>query len=96
MPSHTVRSARVSLVLSDTLRNIQAARLAVLIPKQIKQYPSNADKVKGTIDVWWIVRILATKCTRRDVTQLSGSVQLACSNLLSKCYSYLRIIGSDW
>ena len=55
MPSHAV--------LADTLRNIQAARLAVLIPKQIKQYPSNADKVKGTIDVWWIVRILATKCT---------------------------------
>lgn len=46
--------------VTDAVRDVQAGRLAVLIPKNIQQYPDNTQKLKGTIDVWWIVRILLT------------------------------------
>ena len=42
----------------DTLRNVSAGHLAVLIPKGIEAFPENNEKMSGTIDVWWIVRIL--------------------------------------
>ena len=52
-----ITSHGLSLVV-DALRDTQAARLAVLIPKNVQQFPENTEKLKGTIDVWWIVRIL--------------------------------------
>jgi len=33
-------------------------QLAVMIIKGINQFPENGDRLGGTIDIWWIVRIL--------------------------------------
>jgi len=46
------------LLMLDTLRVINDKQLAALIAKGIDRYPDNSDKMSGTIDVWWIVRIL--------------------------------------
>ena len=43
---------------SDALRNAGAGQLAVCIPKGINNFPENSEKMEGTIDIWWIVRIL--------------------------------------
>jgi hypothetical protein len=32
--------------------------MAVMIAKGIEKFPGNSDRMTGTIDVWWIVRIL--------------------------------------
>ncbi|GFN93071.1 solute carrier family 12 member 4 [Plakobranchus ocellatus] len=42
----------------DTVRNVEAAKMALLVPKGINQFPEQGTKVRGTIDVWWIVHIL--------------------------------------
>ncbi|KAK3754150.1 hypothetical protein RRG08_024223 [Elysia crispata] len=42
----------------DTVRNVEAAKMALLVPKGINQFPDQGVKVRGTIDVWWIVHIL--------------------------------------
>jgi hypothetical protein len=44
--------------LTETLRNINNGQLAALIAKGIDQFPENTDRLVGTIDIWWIVRIL--------------------------------------
>lgn len=31
------------------------AQLAVLVPKGIDWFPSKVDRMKGNIDVWWVV-----------------------------------------
>ena len=43
---------------ADTLRHISNGHLAALIAKGIDQFPENTDRLVGTIDIWWIVRIL--------------------------------------
>jgi potassium/chloride transporter 4/5/6 len=45
-------------LFTDTLHNASANQLATLIPKGIEQFPENNEKREGTIDIWWIVRIL--------------------------------------
>jgi potassium/chloride transporter 4/5/6 len=42
-------------VFIETLRNINYNQLAAIIPKGIDLFPENTDKMKGTIDIWWIV-----------------------------------------
>ena len=42
-------------VFVDTIRNAAAAKMALLVPKGIRRFPDSGDKVKGTIDIWWIV-----------------------------------------
>ncbi|XP_057655789.1 solute carrier family 12 member 4 isoform X1 [Diorhabda carinulata] len=42
-------------VFLETVRNITAARMALLVPKGINFFPDSTDKVIGNIDVWWIV-----------------------------------------
>jgi len=42
-------------VFVDTIRNAAAAKMALLVPKGIQRYPDSGDKVRGNIDVWWIV-----------------------------------------
>ena len=44
-------------LFSDTLRNVSGGHLAMLIPKGIERFPDCNDKMVGTIDIWWIVRI---------------------------------------
>ena len=41
------------------MRNVSAAGLALLVMKGINQFPEPDVKLKGTIDVWWIVHILS-------------------------------------
>ncbi|XP_076449230.1 solute carrier family 12 member 4-like [Babylonia areolata] len=42
-------------VFLETVRNVSAAGLALLVTKGINQFPEPDVKLKGTIDVWWIV-----------------------------------------
>jgi len=44
--------------LTDTLRIAAGRKLAVMIGKDIDEFPENSDRLTGTIDIWWIVRIL--------------------------------------
>lgn len=39
----------------QTVRNVTAARMALLVPKGINFFPDSSEKISGTIDVWWIV-----------------------------------------
>ncbi len=43
---------------TETVHVASQRELAVLVPKGINWYPSRKDKMNGSIDVWWIVRIL--------------------------------------
>jgi len=51
----------VATILTDTLRTAAGRKLAVMIGKDIEEFPENADRLTGTIDIWWIVRILYLK-----------------------------------
>ncbi|XP_065165264.1 solute carrier family 12 member 4 isoform X3 [Atheta coriaria] len=42
-------------VFLQTVRNVTAARMALLVPKGINFFPDSSEKVVGNIDVWWIV-----------------------------------------
>ncbi|KAJ8950397.1 hypothetical protein NQ314_007937 [Rhamnusium bicolor] len=42
-------------VFLETVRNVTAARMALLVPKGINFFPDSTDKVVGNIDIWWIV-----------------------------------------
>ncbi|XP_055941614.1 solute carrier family 12 member 4-like isoform X2 [Argiope bruennichi] len=42
-------------VFLHTIRSVQASKNALLVPKGINLFPSNNEKVSGSIDVWWIV-----------------------------------------
>ncbi|XP_025076500.1 solute carrier family 12 member 4-like isoform X4 [Pomacea canaliculata] len=42
-------------VFLETVRNVSAAGLALLVTKGINQFPEPDVKLRGTIDVWWIV-----------------------------------------
>ena len=43
------------LPIPETIRVASAMELAVLVPKGINWYPSNEDRMKGHIDIWWVV-----------------------------------------
>lgn len=42
-------------VFLQTVRNVTAAHMALLVPKGINFFPNSTEKVVGNIDVWWIV-----------------------------------------
>ncbi|XP_044764689.1 solute carrier family 12 member 4 isoform X3 [Coccinella septempunctata] len=42
-------------VFLQTVRNVTAAHMALLVPKGINFFPNSTDKVVGNIDIWWIV-----------------------------------------
>lgn len=42
-------------VFLETVRNVSAAKNALLVPKGINFFPDSNEKVTGNIDVWWIV-----------------------------------------
>ncbi|XP_077542977.1 solute carrier family 12 member kcc isoform X3 [Haemaphysalis longicornis] len=42
-------------VFIETIRNVSASKNALLVPKNINQFPDNTEKLHGNIDVWWIV-----------------------------------------
>jgi len=41
------------------MRVISERHLAAMVVKGIGQFPENGDRLGGTIDIWWIVRILS-------------------------------------
>jgi len=48
----------VNDVFKDTLRIAAGRKLAVMVSKDVEAFPENSDRLTGTIDIWWIVRIL--------------------------------------
>jgi len=52
---------RVTAVFTATMRVISERHLAAMVAKGISQFPENGDRLGGTIDIWWIVRILCAK-----------------------------------
>ena len=44
--------------LTEAVKNINSGQMALLAVKGINLFPSSNEKLKGTIDVWWIVHIL--------------------------------------
>lgn len=42
-------------VFIETIRNVSSSKNALLVPKNINQFPDNTEKLHGNIDVWWIV-----------------------------------------
>ena len=40
---------------TEAIRVATSSELAVLVPKGINWYPSNVDRMKGNIDIWWVV-----------------------------------------
>jgi len=51
----------VTVVSIATMRVISERHLAAMVAKGICQFPENGDRLGGTIDIWWIVRILRAK-----------------------------------
>lgn len=47
--------ARTWHVFLQTVRNVSAAKMALLVPKGINFFPTSQDKISGNIDIWWIV-----------------------------------------
>ncbi|EDS26814.1 potassium/chloride symporter [Culex quinquefasciatus] len=47
--------ARTWQVFLQTVRNVSAAKMALLVPKGINFFPTSSDKISGNIDIWWIV-----------------------------------------
>ena len=39
----------------DTLRVISKRHEALLVAKNLVAYPSNSERLEGTVDIWWVV-----------------------------------------
>uniref|UniRef100_H2Z9M5 Solute carrier family 12 member 6 n=1 Tax=Ciona savignyi TaxID=51511 RepID=H2Z9M5_CIOSA len=55
---HSAKSCKNKLIISssDAIRASSACHNAILVPKNISNFPSRNDKLEqGTIDVWWVV-----------------------------------------
>ena len=46
------------LCCAETVRVVVATEKALIVTKGINWFPSNEDKCRGNIDIWWVVRIL--------------------------------------
>lgn len=66
----TLRPTRSSSVyyFADTMRLIGERDLAAMIVKGIGQFPENGDRLGGTIDIWWIVRILRDDWEQNNIS----------------------------
>ena len=42
----------------ETVRVVMATEKALIVTKGINGFPSNNEKCRGNIDIWWVVRIL--------------------------------------
>jgi potassium/chloride transporter 4/5/6 len=52
-------------MFSETIRVTSSNQLALLVTKGVDMFPDNTERIQGTIDVWWIVRILYISSGRR-------------------------------
>ena len=48
----------LSHIVSECINVVTARDWALLVPRGIENFPGRKDRLNGTIDVWWIVRIL--------------------------------------
>uniref|UniRef100_A0A7E4W111 Solute carrier family 12 member 6 n=1 Tax=Panagrellus redivivus TaxID=6233 RepID=A0A7E4W111_PANRE len=51
----TSKSYEESRKFVDTVRDVVAAKCAILVPKNVHNYPQSNEKVLGSVDVWWVV-----------------------------------------
>lgn len=84
---------------ADIMKIAADRQLAVMILKGINQFPENGDRLGGTIDIWWIVRILrlfqrvspvvslALRCYIAYVCDLL-KLQLVIFNSLTPCFTH--------
>lgn len=42
-------------IYAECIRVTSRKELAVLVPKGVNWFPSNEDRMKGNIDIWWVV-----------------------------------------
>ncbi|KAK7115111.1 hypothetical protein V1264_001045 [Littorina saxatilis] len=42
----------------NSLHYAQTANMAVQVVKGVQKFPSNSERLEGTIDIWWIMNIL--------------------------------------
>lgn len=54
-PQFNIYFTQYSYLSSDTIEVIQASNKALLVVKESDHFPDNSTKMRGTIDVWWIV-----------------------------------------
>ena len=54
------------------MRVVNATEKALIVTKGINWFPSNEDKCRGNIDIWWVVRIL---CNYGNQVVLGGMVE---------------------
>ncbi|CAJ0601996.1 unnamed protein product [Cylicocyclus nassatus] len=52
---NTEHSWHVGHQFVNALRAISAAKCAILVPKNVAQFPASNTKVSGYLDVWWVV-----------------------------------------
>ena len=55
------------------IRQAEAASCALMVLKGIHDFPDNSDKLSGTIDIWWIVRILEP-CMIHEYTHVCAAL----------------------
>ena len=65
--------------LTEAVKNINSGQMALLAVKGINLFPSSNEKLKGTIDVWWIVHILLYTSLYHTVLSTN---QIVCMNSL--------------
>ena len=46
------------MLVTETVRVVMATEKALIVTKGINWFPSNEEKCRGNIDIWWVVRIL--------------------------------------
>ena len=65
----------VFFLSTEAIRAVSQKEWALLVARGINWFPSNEDKWKGSIDVWWVVRIL----TARHLLIWQGHTELGTS-----------------
>ena len=53
-----VEGSHLVALSTEAIRAVSQKDWALLVARGINWFPSNEDKWKGSIDVWWVVRIL--------------------------------------
>ena len=79
---------QITCLHSETLRVINNKHLAAMIAKNIDSFPENTDRMFGSIDIWWIVRIFFS-CL------ISSALEMICLQRRQKatCKSSINSVG---
>ena len=83
--------------VSETVNNIGAGQMALLVIKGANLFPESTEKFKGTIDVWWIVHILDHINLTLDLTDQFWALRIQQQiNIWCQQYWQLGVQFSDW